>query len=91
MRVAMPRNCLNVTRISVPFGTGARESSVKTSSDRAQKRYTIHPSSRALSLAMRHARLRKSDNVIGVCKSSICKMFLARSRGEFARLKYVTL
>jgi hypothetical protein len=25
MRVAMPRNCLNVTRISVPFGSGARE------------------------------------------------------------------
>ena len=25
MRVAMPRNCLNVTKISVPFGSGARQ------------------------------------------------------------------
>jgi hypothetical protein len=31
MRVAMPRNCLSVTRISVPFGTGARESDVYNS------------------------------------------------------------
>jgi hypothetical protein len=25
MRVAMPHNCLNVTKISVPFGGGARQ------------------------------------------------------------------
>ena len=57
----------------------------------ATSRYTIQPNSRALSFATRHARLRKSDRGIGVCKSSRCGMFFARSWGEFARLKYVTL
>jgi hypothetical protein len=49
--------------------------------------YTIQPIRRALSLARRQARARKSDSLTGVRSSSECEMFLARSWGEFSRLK----
>jgi hypothetical protein len=54
-------------------------------------RYTIQPNSRALSFAPRQARLRNSDSVTGVRKSSLFEILFARSWGEFGRLKYVTL
>ena len=46
--------------------------------------YTIQPSRRALLLARRQARARKSDSLTGVRSSSECEMFLARSWGEFS-------
>jgi hypothetical protein len=49
-------------------------------------RYTIHPRSRALSLAAHHARPRNSDKVIEARGSSSIGIRLASSCGEFAGL-----